>query len=1085
MFLAMVSVFAGLAFGQQDPARAPDDERQKQIEALKKEILELSRKLDALSQSPSAKKAEESKSTPIPEGYLKRLTWRSIGPANMGGRITALSVFEADPCTYFVATGGGGLLKTENKGLTFKHHFDKQDTVAIGDVAVAPSDKKIVWVGTGENNPRNSVSYGDGVYKSTDGGDTWTNMGLKETFQIGKILIHPKDPNIVYVGALGRLYGPNPDRGLYKTTDGGKTWDKILFIDDKTGVIDMAMHPTEPDTLLVATYVRQRDLYDTNDPSVKFGPGAGLHRTTDGGKTWTKLAKGLPTCQLGRIGLDYYRKDPKIVYAIVESEQIGTGPVQPPAAYFGVAGPDSEDAKAELSQVVEDGPAGKAGLKAGDTIIEADGKPIKAYSEVIALLQQKKPGDKLKLKRTRADKTEEIEVTLGERPQPRQAGQARDPRKPFLDNLGGQRENIQSRQGDEGWQYGGIYRSEDGGDSWTRVNSLNPRPMYFSLIRVDPSDDKYVYVGGVSLYRSNDGGKTFRSDGGRGVHADHHAMWVDPKDGRHILLGSDGGVYVTCDRMANWDHLNQTALGQFYDVAVDPRRNYNVVGGLQDNGTWGGPSRLMNQSGPVNEDWMRIGSGDGFGVQIDPNDPNLIYWTSQNGGLGRRNIVTGEESSIRPAVDRTRRQAQGEADPGPRYRWNWNSPFVLSKHNSRIYYTAANVVFRSLDRGSDLKPISKELCKTDKGSATSISESPRDPAVLYVGTDDGALWVTKNSGADWSEISDKVGLPKPMHVASIEASRYADGRVYVAFDGHRSDLDTPFIYVSEDFGQTWKSLNGDLPRGSTRVLREDIANPDVLFVGTEFKAYASIDRGQSWTSLNTNLPTVAVFELAVHPRAEVGEMVAATHGRSLWIIDATPLRQLTPAVLKSKAHLFQPNTYQRGHSTPVRGRTNRRFAGENPANGVPIYYHLAEKAGKISLKVFDAAGDPVRTLAASGEPGLQRSSWDLARVTPQSPRPRPTPEPRAGGETTGEGTSESESETARPQQAAARPGGGGGGTSQAPAGTYRVVLSVDGKDYVQTVTIEADPLAPPGVIVTEQDEHEEEEEEEEGGRHID
>jgi photosystem II stability/assembly factor-like uncharacterized protein len=847
--------------------------------------------------------------------WLKPLTWRCIGPANMGGRITALAVYEADPNTYWVATASGGLLKTTNNGVTFEHQFDHEATVSIGDVCVAPSDKNIVWVGTGESNPRNSVSYGDGVYKSTDGGKTWQNMGLRKSFQIGRIRIHPKNPDIVYVGALGRLYGPNAERGLFKTTDGGKTWEKILAIDDQTGVIDLHMHPDDPETLLVATYERQRDGYDSNDPVKKFGVGSGLYRTSDGGKSWQKITKGLPTCKLGRIGIDWYRKNPNIVFLLVESEKIGSNP----------------------------------------RVLATNGSNGKAT--------------------------------------------------PFLDRLGGQAANVQDKQGPDGFECGGVFRSTDGGQSWTRLNSLNPRPMYFSQIRVDPNDDNYVYVLGISLHRSRDGGKTFDAESDRGIHGDHHALWIDPRDSRHMILGNDGGFYVTYDRTAHWDHLNHVAIGQFYHVAVDTRRNYRVYGGLQDNGTWGGPSRTHSSVGPINEDWFRIGGGDGFRCAVDPDNPDLIYSTAQWGALRRSNLRTGETASIRPPNAR-------------RYRFNWNTPFLLSHHNPRIFYCAGNVVFRSLDRGNDLRAMSPDITATEHGSASALAESPRNPDVLYVGSDDGYLWVTRNGGKEWTNITKNVGLPGRRWVASIEPSRFAEGRTYVVFDGHRSDDDEPYVYVTEDFGKTWKSLRGNLPSGSTRVLREEIDNPDLLYLGTEFGAWCSLNRGQSWNRLNTNLPTVAVHEIAIHPTA--GEVVAATHGRSLWILDVTALRQLTPQALQADARLYRPAIAVRWRMEPSRGQTNRRFVGENPPFGAMIWYSLGKKATEASLKVLDIEGQLVRELKVKTQPGLHKIVWDLTRTPPQPRRSREAPP------------------TGRPV---------------AP-GSYLVVLTVDGNEYKQVLRVE-------------------------------
>jgi photosystem II stability/assembly factor-like uncharacterized protein len=616
--------------------------------------------------------------------------------------------------------------------------------------------------------------------------------------------------------------------------------------------------------------------------------------------------------------------------------------------------------------------------------------------------------------------------------------------------------------------------------------------MYFSQVRVDPTDDKYLYVLGISLYRSSNGGKSFRADGGRGVHADHHALWIDPRDGRHMLLGGDGGLYVTCDRMERWDHLNHMAIGQFYHVAIDTTRDYKVYGGLQDNGSWGGPSRTHNGSGPINEDWVSVGGGDGFKCQVDPNDPDQIYYTSQGGAMGRRNLRTGESSPIRPQ-DPGQPQGRGQGPPArgqqSRYRFNWNTPFILSHHNSRIFYAAGNVVFRSLDRGNDLRVISPNITRTDKGSATALAESPRNPNVVYVGTDDGALWMTKDGGASWVDIAKNVGLSKPCYVATVEASRYDEGRAYVAFDGHRSDIDDPLAFVTEDLGATWKPLRANLPRGSTRCLREDIQNPELLYLGTEFGLWVSLDRGQSWTSLNTNLPTVAVHDVAIHPTA--GEIVAATHGRSLWVLDVTPLRQTTRDVAKADVHLYKATSAVRWRNAPSHGRTIRRFEGQNPAVGAVIDYALAKKADKISLKVLDVDGAVVNELRASGGTGLHRVVWNLGRTPAPGagggPRGGGGFGPRGGGGGGGRGAGSAAGAAAPrggPGGAAAAAAGGagppGGGESETaiaepvpqrrfgflgrvqtvPPGLYRIVLNVDGKDYTQIIRVEPDPNIP-------------------------
>jgi S1-C subfamily serine protease/photosystem II stability/assembly factor-like uncharacterized protein len=1295
----------------QPPALAQPVEpsRDQRISEIERRLAELLKEVQALRTSggtPSAAPAGQTTTSvqlALPESWLKTLQWRPIGPANMGGRIVDLAVSSSDPSTFWVATASGGLLKTTNNGVTFEHQFDREATVSIGAVAVAPSDHNIVWVGTGENNPRNSVSYGDGVYKSTDGGKTWKNMGLKKSFQIGRIVIHPQDPNTVYVGALGRLYGPNEERGVFKTTDGGQNWERVLFVDDKTGVIDLIMHPTDPQTLIAATWERQRDGfdswpgnevpkpdgYDGYDPIKKWGPGSGLHKTTDGGKSWRKLTAGLPTSNMGRIGLDWYRKDPSIVYAVIDCENIGKGP-QPlpvsfgavgqdidgkarvvqvipnssaaragiqagdtirgigdktigafdeildelrtkkpgdkitlkiargeeqkdlelalagrpgsggivaagnvwlgalaenregkvtltrvladgPAAkaglsngdvieavedqpmddfdrlieslrdkkagdklnvryvrrdetkdaqvtieerpqfagfgggggggfggrqqqsgvYLGILGEDSDDG-VRLTRVTEDGPAEKAGIETGDIVKLVDDKPLANYEALIEQIRQRKEGDKVKLTVVRGNETKEFTVTLENRP----GGPSRT--RPYAASLGGQAANVQDQQGAKGYEYGGIYRSTDGGETWTRVNSLHSRPMYFSVIKVDPNDDRFVYLLGVSQYRSTNGGLTFDGDFGRGVHADGHALWIDPRDGRHMIIGVDGGTYVTYDRGANWDHLNHTAIGQFYHVAIAPKEPYHVVGGLQDNGTWLGPSLSKNGNGPINEDWISVGGGDGFMCRVDPDDPDLIYFTSQDGALARRNLRTGERASIRPQRPRG----------APPYRFNWNTPFILSSHNSRIYYCAGNYVFRSLNRGENLQAISPEITLTKRGSATALAESPRNANVLYVGTDDGALWVTRDGGREWKNITANLGLPAPRWVATIEASRYEEGRVYVALDGHRSDDDEPYVFVSEDFGQTWRSIRANLPWGSTRCLREDTQNPDLLFVGTEFGAWCSLDRGNYWNKLNTNLPTVAVHEFAIHP--DNGEIVLATHGRSLWIGDISALRQIKAENLSDKIALYRPSATIRWMNEPSRGRTNRRFTGANPPNGAQLYYSLPKKVEKIAMRVVDVEGNTVRELRVPSEPGLHRVAWDLLRAAPRpagavgpGPSQRPPSGARqqtAGGQAQPQGTGAPPARQAPPDsppvaqaqppaapadqagqtgqrrgpggqepgQRAGRGGGpgrgGGGGVRPVPPGVYRVLLVVDGQEFSQTITVARDPTAPPDAV---------------------
>ena len=1271
------------------------------LDKLEKQLGEITKFLQSMKPSSSAESMKKETTSGAKETvkawdgelsrqWLKGIRWRGIGPANMGGRITDIAVNESDPSTWWAATGGGGLIKTTNNGISFQHQFDKEATVSVGAIAVSKSDPNIVWVGTGENNPRNSVSYGDGVYKSIDGGKSWKNMGLKKSFQIGEIVIHPTDANIVYVGALGRLYGNNEERGLYKTTDGGATWTRCFYVDDRTGIIDLQLHPTDPNTIIVAAWERLRDGfdswpgnevplpegYDGYDPIRKWGPGSGLYKSTDGGQNWKKLTAGLPTNQLGRIGFDWYRKDPNILYAVVDCENIGKGPapltvlwggvakdadgkavitqVYPkspasrggllvgdvvesvgdkpiksfdeiieelrtkkagdkltanvlrgeekkslefvltarsnrsrgfqPGVWFGGLGTDEESGGVKLLQVSSDGPAAKSGLLADDLITEFDGKPAESWDDMIEVIRtkkagdvvqvkfsregefkeiglkledrvippdmptpavqsdvyfgiqgqdvaggsgakltqitaggpsekaglmvgdviqsingkplanyravtdavkDKKAGDKLLVKIARATEVKEIEVTLEKRPAPS---------RPYTANLGGQAQNVQDQQGSQGFEYGGVYKSSDCGESWTRVNSVNARPMYFSVVRVDPNNEQIVYLLGVSQYKSLDGGVSFDANFGRDVHADGHALWIDPRDGKHIIIGVDGGVYHTYDQGKTWDHLNTMGLGQFYHVAISPKYPYYVYGGLQDNGTWGGPAITLDGSGPVNEDWLSVSGGDGFMCRVDPNEPDLVYSTSQGGAMSRRNMKTGERASIRPIPP-----AQGQ----PQYRFNWNTPFILSSANSRVFYAGGNYVFRSIDRGNNLQPISPEITLTKRGSATALSESPVNTNVLYAGTDDGALWVTKDGGKEWQEIGKNMNLPAPRWVSTIEASRYAAGRVYVALDGHRSNDDEPYVFVSEDFGKSWKSIRANLPWGSTRCLRESPNSENVLLVGTEFAVYASANRGGMWNSLNTNLPTVPVFDFAFHPNN--GEVVAATHGRSLWIADLTPLNQVKSNHLTETAALYKPTPVIRWKRDAARGGTNRRFAGTNPSAGATIYYSLPKKAESASVKIIDASGQTVRELTASKESGLQRVTWDLTLLTPspaagqtqggqRPPRSGGDRQAAAAGESTAAGerrgtagapitpgaptasapvarpaesepTSPSEGGEGTPDVPPAsgerRTGAPGGGRLRvAPAASYRVVLVVDGKEFSQEVRLVSDPNLP-------------------------
>ena len=740
----------------------------------------------------------------------------------------ALAVYDADPTTYWVATASGGLLKTVNNGISFEHQFDREATVSIGAVAVAPSDKNIVWVGTGEANPRNSVSYGDGVYKSTDGGKTWKNMGLKTSFQIGSIVVHPKNAG----HRLCRRARPAvrcrwraravQDRGrrqdLEERPDRARRQDRR---DRHRHEPDESGNATGRHVGTAARRVRQlpRRRYrqgpggtDEYAPTKVHGAGGAIYKTTDGGKSFTKLVKGLPTVKLGRIGLDWSRKSPQTAFAILDSEQAGMG--KPPArVYLGIQGEDvSGGGGAKLTSITPQQPAAQAGLKEGDVIIAIDGTSIKNYEGMLDEFRKKQPGDKAKFTVQRGKDKTDIEVTYGRRPDDRPspgftpeqaegglrvaelvengpaekaglkvgdvvtaiddtpvktrreafdalgtkkvgdkikvaytrgadkktvevelASSATSGRPYSQPPLGGQQANVQNQQGPDGFQTGGLYKSTDGGDTWTRINSINPRPFYFSVVRVDPTDDNILWILGVNLARSTDGGKTFSEQGiNGGLHSDQHALWINPKDGRHLVIGTDGGFYVSYDKAARWDHMHHAgAIGQFYHVAVDNRMPYRAYGGLQDNGSWGGPSRSERFRGPINQDWQNVAWGDGFVCRVDPIDPDIVYAESQDGNMLRRNLRTGGSVRIGP---RARTGLE-------RFRWNWNTPFILSAHNSSIFYAAGNYVFRSLKQGDDLQAVSP------RSAAPSAALAPPCPSRRGTRTNSGPAPTTGPSGS--------------------------------------------------------------------------------------------------------------------------------------------------------------------------------------------------------------------------------------------------------------------------------------------------------------------------------------------------
>jgi photosystem II stability/assembly factor-like uncharacterized protein len=821
------------------------------------------------------RKAAASPAPPPPAGLrlgktqLGAIKARSIGPAVMSGRVSEIALDPQDPFTFYVALGTGGLFKTANDGSTFTSLFDKEAVASVGAVAVAPSDPRVVWVGSGEGNDRNSSSWGNGVYRSTDGGESWTNVGLPTSRFIGRIVVHPTDPATAWVAVLGDLWNATRERGLYKTTDAGQTWTKVLAAaapyDDRVGSGDVAIDPQDPSVLYATLYARRRTPW-----SFTYGPGytdgkdlGGIFKSTDGGAIWRKLEKGLPGAS-GNIGLSVFRKDPRIVYAIVQSDAGG---------------------QSSIDQV-----------------------------------------------RSRA---------------------------------------------------GGVFRSDDAGETWTRTSPLNPRPFYFSQIRVDPENDQRVWVLGYALHVSHDGGRSFHEDRFGKVHPDCHALAIDPRHPKRMLLGTDGGPYLSRDEGKTWEHLNRFAAGEFYRINVDMSSPYRICGGLQDNVNWVGPSETYSKEGILNSDWINIGGGDGFYCVFDAENPNLVYSESQSGYVFRFDLASGQAKELRPEP------SEGQAA----YRFHWNSPLLGSRHEKGALYLAGNRVFKLTGKGERFQPISPDLSAQDPARTTAVgsgaetyaivyalAESPLQAGLLWAGTDDGKLWVTENGGGQWSDLS--AGLPaaaRGQWIMRVEASHH-DARVaYLAVDAHRSGDYAPLLYRTADLGRTWSSVAGDLPAGGpVKVVREDPKRPDLLFAGTEFGLFASLDRGARWTPLG-GLPTVAVDDILIHPRDR--DLVAATHGRSLYVIDDIgALAELTPEVAAREAHLFTPAPALARHLLPGFGDWNGGaiYRGENPPAGATFTYWVREATGEpVKIRITDARDQAVAKLEAPGLPGLGRVTWDL------------------------------------------------------------------------------------------------------------
>lgn len=800
----------------------------------------------------------------IDASALGGLKARMIGPAVMSGRITAIDCVSKDPRTIYVGTACGGVWKSFNGGTTFKQIF-KEYTMSIGCLTIDQENPETVWVGTGECNVRNSVSVGTGLYLSKDGGKEWKLMGFKDSERISKILVDPKDSKTIYVAVMGHLWNTHTERGVYKTTNEGKTWKQILYVDENTGCADLEMDPQETGVLYAAMWQFRRKPYFFTSG----GKGSGLYKSIDKGKTWRKLTKGLPKENLGRIAVAVAPSRPGTLYATLEAKE------------------------------------------------------------------------------------------------------------------------------------NALYRSNEMGENWEKVNDtlwVKMRPFYFSNLIVDPNDHKQLYIAGLLLGISEDGGKTVMPRGN--IHPDIHAMWVNPDNSNHMIVGTDGGVYISFDKANTFTIAASLPLSQFYHISYDMKQPYRVYGGLQDNGSWYGPSKSFSGFGIQNREWQNVGIGDGFYVIRHPRDPDIIYHQWQGGRLTRYNERTHEVKDIQPLPTK-----KGE----PEYRFNWNAGFALSPTDPETIYMGAQFLFKSTNRGDTWEKISPDLTSNDpdkqqqaKSGGLTIDNTTAEnhctifyisPSLLaknlvWVGTDDGILQVTRDGGKFWENVVKNIpGLPKHTWCSSVEASHHQVGTAYVTFDGHRTGDMKPYIYKTQDWGKTWKSLSDKAIEGYCHIIREDLVNPDLLFLGTEFGLFVTINGGQQWIHLKEALPKVSVRDMAIHPREH--DLIIATHGLGIQIIDdITPLRALTAEILNIPVYILpsRPSIVK----TPAMLQSfpgDSEFSGTNPPAGAVITYYMKKRHifGDLKMEVLDSSGKLIQTLPTSKRRGINRIYWGMRSKPPKVP----------------------------------------------------------------------------------------------------
>ncbi|NER13171.1 glycosyl hydrolase [Leptobacterium flavescens] len=854
---------------------------------------------------------------------VKNIPFENIGPTVMSGRIVDVDVNPANSTEFYVAYASGGVWYTNNNGTSYVPVMDNTETQNVGDIAVDWKNGTI-WIGTGENNSSRSSYAGIGILKSTDRGKTWQNVGLPDSHHIGRILINPNNPDEVVIGVTGHLYSPNESRGIYKTTDGGKTWQKTLFINNETGIIDVVATPGNFNVMYAAAWEKDRKAWNF----LGNGDDSGIYKSTDGGDNWTLITtkgSGFPTGEgVGRIGLIVF--DENTLYAVHDNQFHRKSTTKKSTS----DALTKEDFKSMSTQ----------------DFLNLDNKKLNNYLKNNGF-QEKYRADNVK-QMVRSGSVKPVDLAR------------------YL-------ENANALLFDTPVIGAEVYRSDDAGKSWKKTHKdyidglFFSYGYYFAQIAVDPNDKNKIYLAGVPLIKSDDGGKTFSSISKENVHADHHSIWVDPKMPGHIINGNDGGINITYDDGETWIKSNSTSVGQFYAIAVDNEKPYNVYGGLQDNGVWKGPNnasenRRWHQSGHY--PWESIMGGDGMQVQVDNRNSNIVYTGFQFGNYFRLDLEKDSRAYIQP------KHELGESP----YRFNWQTPILLSPHNQDILYLGGNKLHRSMNQGRDWDAISGDLTTGGKkgnvayGTLTTISESPFQFGLIYVGSDDGLVNVSKNGGGSWEQISGS--FPKDMWVSRVIASSHKKERVYVTLNGYRWDDFTPYVYSSDDYGKSWKNISANLPLSSVNVIREDPENENVLYVGTDNGVYVSFDRGGKWEVFTNGLPNVAVHDLVIQEEAK--DLLIGTHGRSIYKTNIAPIQQLTADDRNKAVHLF--NTDPIRHSQ----RWGRSFGSWGTAFEPSITFRTYVKnAGNYTANILAKDGTVLQSIRLNADKGFNYISYDL------------------------------------------------------------------------------------------------------------